>query len=287
MTVACFDIGGTAIKTAFITDDNDVLHFREYPTPKTREALLHLMAEVIGENKISAIALSVPGAVNQETGHIEGLSAVPYIHGISWYDLLKDYHVPIYLENDANCVGLSELAVDSDSTNMTCVVIGTGIGGALIINRQLVRGYRSYGGEFGYMMVQAITPPLKNWSQLASTGSLVRRVQAHPDKAYQDLDGKAILTLAEQGDNVCRQALDEMIGYLAHGLINIFYMIAPEVILIGGAISQNPFFMAKLQERLKAIQASYPEDFPEIPRIKACHFTYQANLVGAFMNTKQ
>lgn len=287
MTVACFDIGGTAIKTAFMTDGNAVLHFREYPTPKTREALLHLMAEVIEGTKISAIALSVPGAVNQETGHIEGLSAVPYIHGVSWYDLLKDYKVPIYLENDANCVGLSELAVDSDLSNMACVVIGTGIGGALIINRQLVRGYRSYGGEFGCMILQPIAKPLQNWSQLASTGSLVRRVQAHPDKTYQDLDGKAILTLAEQGDEVCGQAFDEMLGHLAHGLINIFYMIAPEVILIGGAISQNTFFMAKLEERLKAIQSSYPEDFPEIPRIEACRFTYQANLVGAFMNTKQ
>lgn len=88
-----------------------------------------------------------------ETGVIQGLSAVPYIHGVSWYELLSQYGCPVYLENDANCVGLSELAVDDQLSTFACVVCGTGIGGALIVDRKLIRGKQGFGGEFGYMLI--------------------------------------------------------------------------------------------------------------------------------------
>ena len=81
--------------------------------------------------------MSVPGAVNQEKGVIDGFSAVPYIHGFSWYEALSSYQIPVHLENDANCVGLSELLAHPELENAACVVIGTGIGGAMIINGRL------------------------------------------------------------------------------------------------------------------------------------------------------
>ncbi len=64
--------------------------------------------------------MSVPGAVNQETGVIEGISAVPYIHGFSWYEALVHHQLPIHLENDANCVGLSELLAHPELENAAC-----------------------------------------------------------------------------------------------------------------------------------------------------------------------
>ena len=287
MTVACFDIGGTAVKSAFIGDDKVLNHYQQSPTPSTLEELLDLIANVIKTQPITAISISFPGAIDQETGQIAGLSAVPYIHGVSWYELLSEYKVPVFLENDANCVGLSELAVDETLTHFACLVIGTGIGGALMINRQLVKGYRSYAGEYGYMMITPMSYPIKNWSQLASTGSLVRRVQAHPDSRYHHLDGKAIIEWAQSGDLVCEEALNSMVRHLAQGLINLFYTVAPEVIFIGGAISQNQVFIDRLKRELEILQHLFSDDLPEIPTIKPCYYTYQANLVGAYMNTLQ
>ncbi|WP_161980614.1 ROK family protein [Streptococcus sp. S784/96/1] len=287
MVVACFDIGGTGVKSALISDDLQLRSYQEIATPDQLEMLLAHMDEVICQEGVTAISLSVPGAINYCDGTIGGLSAIPYIHGVSWYDLLETYHLPIYLENDANCVGLSALAERPTLKNCACVVVGTGIGGALILNGRLVRGARSYGGEFGYMMLKGMDFPLKNWSQLASTGSLVRRVQAHPKECYHSLDGKAIVALAEQGDLVCQTALGEMVDALCQGLLNLHYVIDPELIYIGGSISQSKAFIKRLVDRLQELQQLFPEDFPQIPHIKACHHTKHANLIGTYINTCQ
>ena len=105
----------------------------------------------LSEQNYRGIAMSVPGAVNQETGVIEGISAIPYIHCFSWYEALAHHQLPVHLENDANCVGLSELLAHPEIENAACVVIGTGIGGAMIINGKIHRGLHGLGGEFGYM----------------------------------------------------------------------------------------------------------------------------------------
>ncbi|WP_369351264.1 ROK family protein [Streptococcus hillyeri] len=287
MVVACFDIGGTGLKSALIASDLQLINYQQIDTPQTLEGLLSYMDTIIRQKGVTAISLSVPGAINYSDGTIGGLSAIPYIHGVSWYELLAEYQLSIYLENNANCVGLSELASDTTVKSCACIVVGTGIGGALIVNRQLLRGARSYGGEFGYMMLKGMYFPLKNWSQLASTGSLVRRVRAHPLEKYHQLNGKAIVDMAEKGDLVCQEALTSMIDVLCQGLLNLHYILDPELLCIGGSISQNEYFIQKVNDRLQQLQQLFPEDLPQIPTIKACTYTNTANLIGAYMNTLQ
>ena len=176
MTIATIDIGGTGIKFASLTPDGKILDKASTPTPKTLEDLLAWLDQLLSERDYRGIAMSVPGAVNQETGVIEGISAIPYIHGFSWYEALAHHQLPVHLENDANCVGLSELLAHPEIENAACVVIGTGIGGAMIINGKLHRGRHGLGGEFGYMTTIEPAEKLNNWSQLASTGNMVRYV---------------------------------------------------------------------------------------------------------------
>ena len=145
MTIATIDIGGTGIKFASLTPDGKILDKTSTPTPENLEALLAWLDECLAEKDYKGIAMSVPGAVNQETGVIEGISAVPYIHGFSWYDALSSYQLLVHLENDANCVGLSELLAHPEIENAACVVIGTGIGGAMIIKGKLHRGRHGLG----------------------------------------------------------------------------------------------------------------------------------------------
>ena len=285
MLVACFDIGGTAIKSALIGDDKEIRERQEIATPATLEELLEWMDKVIRSSaQVTAISLSVPGAVDQENGNIKGLSAVPYIHGPSWYQLLATYQLPIYLENDANCVGLSELAIDSEIQNMACLVCGTGLGGALIIDRKVVRGKKGYGGEFGYMLLEGLTSPVKNWSQLASTGSLVRQAARLHQADPSEWNGKKVFKSASLGDRLSQEAISRMIENLTIGLLNLYYIVEPEVIAIGGSISQNVEFIELLQQRLQQVLLTYPDDIPEIPAIRACHYTQDANLMGAYVN---
>lgn len=288
MVVASFDIGGTGIKAAFIDIDKQIRNRQEWSTPESLQILLEQMKDFMQQaESLDAISLSIPGAVDLDTGIIQGLSAIPYIHGVSWYDLLVEYSCPVYLENDANCVGLSELAIADSPSTFACVVVGTGIGGSLVVNGQLVRGARGFGGEFGYMLIDSGKQSLKNWSQLASTGSLVRAVAREYGESEKNWNGKKIFELASQGDLICEKAIDTMTRNIAIGCLNLFYFFEPQVIILGGSISQNPVFINSIQKQLDCIQKNHPEEFPILPKIRACHYKANANLVGSYMRTLQ
>lgn len=228
--------------------------------------------------------MSVPGAVNQETGVIDGFSAVPYIHGFSWYEALSSYQLPVHLENDANCVGVSELLAHPELENAACVVIGTGIGGAMIINGRLHRGRHGLGGEFGYMTTLAPAEKLNNWSQLASTGNMVRYVIEK--SGHTDWDGRKIYQEAATGNALCQEAIERMNRNLAQGLLNIQYLIDPDVISLGGSISQNPDFIQGVKKAVEDFVDAY-EEYTVAPVIQACTYHADANLYGALVNWLQ
>lgn len=284
MVIACVDIGGTSIKFAKMTKEGALLEKESCSTPNRLEDLLAFLDSCLSKAAYEGIAFSVPGAVNRETGVIEGFSAISYIHGFSWYDQLATYGLPVTLENDANCVGLSELLSRPHLQNLACVVIGTGIGGAIIINGKLHRGRHNLGGEFGYMTLRKPEEQLNNWSTLASTGKLVRTVREKTgDESY---DGRRIFQEAEQGNQVCRESIEQIYHYLALGILNIQYSLDPDIISIGGSISQNEVFIAGLQRKIEGLVNQYPE-YSVVPSIVACHYQEDANLYGALVNWLQ
>ena len=284
MTIATIDIGGTGTKFASLTPDGKILNKTSIPTPENLEDLLAWLDQRLSERTYRGIAMSMPGAVNQETGVIEGISGVPYVHGFSWYDKLSHYQIPVHLENDGNCVGLSELLAHPELENVACVVIGTGIGGAMIINGRLHRGRHGLGGEFGYMTTLAPSENLNNWSQFASTSSLVNYVV---EKSGQtDWDGRKIYQEAAAGNALCQEAIERMNRNLAQGLLNIQYLIDPDVISLGGSISQNSDFIQGVQRMVQYFVESYGA-YTVAPKIQACTYRADANLYGALVNWLQ
>ncbi|WP_241209350.1 ROK family protein, partial [Streptococcus sp. DD11] len=181
-------------------------------------------------------------------------------------------------------VGLSELLAHPELENAACAVIGTGIGGALIVNGRLHRGRHGLGGEFGYMLLSEPAESLGNWSLLASTGSLVRSVQASTGSS--DWNGRKIYQAAAAGDEICQAAIGEMNRQLAKGLLNIQYLFDPDRISLGGSISQNPDFIKGVQEAVAAYVDRY-EEYTLAPKIAACTYQAEANLYGALVNWLQ
>ena len=202
----------------------------------------------------------------------------PYIHGFSWYQALAHHQLPVHLENDANCVGLSELLAHPEFENAACVVIGTGIGGAMIINGKIHRGRHGLGGEFGYMTTIEPAEKLNNWSQLASTGNMVRYVIEKSGQS--DWDGRKVYQEASAGNALCQEAIERMNRNLAQGLLNIQYLIDPDVISLGGSISQNPEFIKGVQKAVDVFVERY-EEYTIAPVIQACTYQADANLYGA------
>ena len=284
MLIATIDIGGTGIKFAAMSKEGEILEKQDIATPANLDALLAWLDSCLSKRDYQGIAMSVPGAVDRETGVIGGISAVPYIHGFSWYDKLASYDLPVHLENDANCVGLSELLAHPELENAACVVIGTGIGGAMIINGKLHRGRHSLGGEFGYMTTLAPAEKLNNWSQLASTGNMVAYVVEKSGQA--DWDGRKIYQEAAAGNVLCQEAIERMNRNLAQGLLNIQYLIDPDVISLGGSISQNPDFIQGVRSAIAYYVDRY-EEYSVVPEILACTYKGEANLYGALVNWLQ
>ena len=284
MVIATVDIGGTGIKFAAMSKEGEILDKQEIATPDDLDGLLDWLKMLLSKREYQGIAMSVPGAVDRKTGTIGGISAVPYIHGFSWYDKLASYELPIHLENDANCVGLSELLAHPELENAACVVIGTGIGGAMIVNGRLHRGKHHLGGEFGYMTTLAPAEKLNNWSQLASTGNMVRYLA---EKSGQtDWNGKKIYEAAAAGDEICQAAIEQMNRNLAKGLLNIQYLFDPDVISLGGSISQNPDFIQGVRSAIAYYVDRY-EEYSVVPEILACTYQGEANLYGALVNWLQ
>ena len=280
MKIACFDVGGTGVKFAGLDQKGQVLLRKDQPTPSSLAGLLDFMDACLSEDTFDGIAMSVPGAVNPESYVIGGYSAVPYIHGFSWKDRLASYGLPLVLENDANCVGLSQLLLEPELKDVACVVVGTGIGGALIVDGKLHRGLHSLGGEFGYMLLDRPGEKLGNWSQLASTGSMVRYVKK--STGQEDWNGKKIYEQAAKGHAVAIKAIERMNDYMALGLLNIQYLFDPEVIFIGGSISQNETFLEGVKNRVAELVDRY-EEYSIKPVIKPVAYKGDANLYGALV----
>ena len=284
MVIATVDIGGTGIKFAAMSKEGEILDKQEIATPDDLDGLLDWLKMLLSKQEYQGIAMSVPGAVDRKTGTIGGISAVPYIHGFSWYDKLASYELPVHLENDANCVGLSELLAHPELENAACVVIGTGIGGAMIVNGRLHRGKHHLGGEFGYMTTLAPAEKLNNWSQLASTGNMVRYLA---EKSGQtDWNGRKIYQEAEAGNTLCQEAIERMNRNLAQGLLNIQYLFDPDVISLGGSISQNKTFIEGVRSAISYFVDRY-EEYSVTPEIVACTYQGEANLYGALVNWLQ
>ncbi|SHJ87411.1 Sugar kinase of the NBD/HSP70 family, may contain an N-terminal HTH domain [Clostridium cavendishii DSM 21758] len=290
-----FDIGGTNIKYGVINDNAEILEKGSIKTPQNNiEELIDVIGDVtkdyIDKYKFEGIAISSPGAVDDLNGVVKGASALPYIHGPKIKELItKRTSLKVYMENDANCAALAEVwnGAAKDAKDVLFVVCGTGIGGAVIKDRKLHTGANLHGGEFGYMLLQTDLKDAKdrNWSRIASTGAMVRKACELKGINESSLDGKRVFELAESGDQDCIKAIDMFYQNLAVGIYNLQYIYDPEMIIIGGAISERKDIIDNINNKLKNILDTV-EIAKIFPTVKSCEYFNDANLLGAVYNFK-
>jgi len=281
-----FDIGGSSIKTAIIKEDGTILKKDSFPVPPDFATCIETFVAKYDELKqdyqITGIAISAPGAVDSESGIINGLSAVLYIHGPNWKEILnKRTGLPIAIENDANCAALGEMyfGEGKDVQDLLYVVLGTGVGGAVIKERTLHKGTNLFGGEFGYMVLQP-EPPLATWSEIASTVALSRHVNA--DFADKEYTTKEIFESYDNGEETFKKYVENFLRYNALGIYNLQYVYDPELILIGGGISQREQLPAELTPYLQQLLNHSGAEV--LPTVKLGKFKDDANLLGAVAN---
>ncbi|WP_160722231.1 ROK family protein [Bacillus sp. USDA818B3_A] len=287
---AVFDVGGSTIKYALMNENGNFISKSYTPTPNSLAVFVNTINWVIENYRddylLDGIAISIPGVVDIKKGTIGGISAIPYIHGPNIKHLLQDKtNLRVELENDGNCAGLAEgwLGNAKDVQDYVCIVLGSGIGGSIFLDKKLRHGTNLFAGEFGYMIMEDYLeqPHGVSWSSLASTKALVNQVAKRKKRGSSIFDGKKIFQMADNGDRKVKNEIEKFTKRLAVGIYNIQHVIDPEKFLIGGAITERYDLIDKINEKLLGMKGRIDI------RVEKCKFENDSNLIGALYNFRQ
>lgn len=294
------DLGGTAIKLGS-WEAGRLTKMTPVTTPQNLEsyyqALIDAKKQVESDaGPVEGVAISSPGAVDQSTGIIGGASAIPYIHNFPiQQELEKGLGVPVTIENDANCAGLAECQFGAGrfGNSMLLLVIGSGIGGAVIFNNHIWHGAHLSGGEFGYMLAQH---PADNGLTLSNMCSPVAMAKSFSAKKGREYSGKAVFDLAAAGEADAQAAVNLLIGNLASVIYNLQYSFDPDRIVLGGGVSRNPHLLPLLEAAEKKIREKITANELKLsgvkfnllrPKLAVSQFHADGNLLGALVNYYQ
>ncbi|MGG5886412.1 ROK family protein [Falsiroseomonas sp. HC035] len=249
------DLGGTKVEVAAL-DPGGILRLRRrLPTPPDYAATIARIAEMVAaaEAEIgtqASIGIGIPGSESPATGLIRGANST-FLNGRALgADLAARLGRPVRLSNDANCLALSEL--HGHPGTGFAVILGTGVGGALVAGGRLVEGRNRVAGEWGHnplpWMTAAEHPGPACW---CGQRGCIETFLCGPALAA-DADGpgardaSALPARAAAGDTRAQAALDRHVERLARALASVVNLLDPDVILLGGGLSN----MAHLVEAL-------------------------------------
>ncbi len=258
MHIAAFDIGGTALKMGVVTDEGAIIAKGKVAIKDSDgEAILHgILSWLDAHSECEGIAISAPGYVNPHTGFIEMGGAIRKFDQFGIKAWLEERtRLPVAIENDANCVLLAERwqGKAADMSDFLVLTIGTGIGGAIFCNNQLVRGARFRGGEFGYMFTDrpgSRHPTHYTMNATCTLRVLRNRYANHIGKPLDDVSGEEIFDACDAGDAVCQRLVNDFFNGIASGLYNLVNLFDPQTILLGGGITERPGFLQQLKQHL-------------------------------------
>jgi len=247
------DLGGTKIEVAVMDDQANILIRERVPTPQgdyagTVEAIASLIEQVerqLGET--CSIGIGTPGAISLATGLIKNANSVVLNNRPLKQDIERRLGREVRMANDANCFTLSE-AVDGaarGAKSVFGVIIGTGVGGGIIVNGHLLSGPNAIAGEWGHNPLPWMTPDeYPGHTCWCGLNGCIETWLSGPgfERDYQQhsgLDRKApeIVKAAREGDAHAQAALRRYENRLARALAHIINILDPEVIVLGGGMS--------------------------------------------------
>ncbi len=289
------DIGGTNIKYGILNQQGDILLKDKFATEDNQQSLLDAITALAkkhqGQHQIKGIAVSAPGMIDADRGHLVTAGALRSMYDFPFKQQLEELTgLPVEVENDVNCVALAEkwLGKGADAKHFICLTIGTGIGGAIVINDALYRGHSHMAGEFGFMISKQIQGDDVASSILSSTGSTRGGiVNAYRRKTGIKLNGEEISELYQQQDPVAVEVINDFAHYMAVGIYNLIVSLDPQKVLIGGAVSANSVFIDLIREKVVHLVACQPYlSGITLPAIETCQFSNDSGLIGALYNFK-
>lgn len=288
MSLFCIDVGGTEIKYA--RADGIALTSKDRcPTQYgDNEHFLQVLAALYREHgsDCSGITISMPGLIDSDQGYV--VNAGGMLKEVREMPLASQLEactgVPVSVENDAKSAALAELHAGELKGCATgaVLILGTGIGGALIQDGKLYRGAHLFAGEFSYVHI--------NQDRFAHSDSVLavrcggkelrKKAAEKLGRKADEVTGYTIFDSAEQGDQAMLEVIRNYARDLARFIYNLQCIYDPEKIVIGGGISARDLLIRMIQEETDAI---YDNDIFTLPRavVTGSRFHNDANLIGA------
>ncbi|MDP6260030.1 MAG: ROK family protein, partial [Rhodospirillales bacterium] len=249
------DLGGTKIEAICLAADGAELARQRIASPQgdydaTIRAIVELVADI--ENlteKTSSIGIGIPGTISPASGLVKNANSTWLIGKALDQDLTTALGRPVRLANDANCFTLSE-ATDGaakGAANVFGVILGTGVGGGIVIDGNIVTGPNSIAGEWGHNPLPWITDDERPGPDCycGKSGCIETFLngaaleQLYPAKSYQagTLAAEEIAELASNNEAVAGRAIDIYAERLARALASVINVLDPDVIVLGGGLS--------------------------------------------------
>ncbi|MBE6591645.1 MAG: ROK family protein [Ruminococcaceae bacterium] len=307
------DLGGTNIAAGLVDENGKILAKHSVPTMKERDAdsivkdmagTLYTILEKTGKtfDEVGFCGISTPGIANQDTQGVDYSCNLPFVK----YPLVKKLSelIPlknIGIENDANAAakGEAEVGAAKGSANSVFITLGTGVGGGVIIDHKIYRGFNFAGTELGHIVIvhngELCGCGRKGcWEAYSSVTGLIRmtkeKMKTAPDSKMWEIvggdiekvNGKTSYDGLRANDKAAIEVVDTWIDYLACGLTNIVNIFQPEILSIGGGISkEGELLLAPLREKINKEQ--YARNCDRITEYKIAQLGNDAGIVGAAM----
>ncbi|MBU5594742.1 ROK family protein [Amphibacillus sp. MSJ-3] len=281
-----FDIGGTFVKYAWMERSGRQVEQGKFPTPyDSAEYLVEKMVEVYHQTpeEIKGIAISCPGTIDIDTGMVYYGGALTYLHEKNIAQMLSEScGLPVSIENDGKCAALAERWQGSvkDYRHSIVLTFGTGVGGGIIIDGKLHRGANLEAGEQSYVMetFNHETNHAEFVGPACSASDMVNEIAKL--KGLDENDGIGAFEYINAKDPEALEVFNHFCKNVAIQILNLQYIIDPDVFAIGGGISIQPAFLQGINEAIELIKRENPHHMAR-PKIVTCHFNSSANLYGA------
>jgi glucokinase len=262
-----FDLGGTNIKAGLIDEMGNIINKCSLPTAKSKAVediagqFAQLSITILNKTKIhkkniKGIGIGIPGNVDPEKGFVFKAPNLGWLNINIKESLERTFDLPVFITNDANAAALGEMwkGAAKGLDNLICVTLGTGVGAGVIVDGRVHNGYYGAAGEIGHFKVRVESTRKCNCGQFGclETESSASALVYYGIKAVDDgektslteiikdkgeLTAEDIFRAAHNGDEVAIKTLDNAAYYLGFALANIYTVIAPQRIIIGGGLA--------------------------------------------------
>ncbi|MGE5583035.1 MAG: ROK family protein [Bacillota bacterium] len=306
------DLGGTHIAAGLVDDNGKIINKGSVPTLRERsyqeiiKDMAMLILKIIKDSgkelkDIQGIGIGSPGTPNGREGILVYANNLKFNNVPVRAEVQKYINLPVYLDNDANCAALAESVAGAAKgvENSITITLGTGVGSGVVINHKIYNGFNYAAAELGHIVIVSggvlCTCGRKGcFESYASATALIRQTREaavkNPDSLINRLvngdlnkiDAKIPFDAAGQGDVTAKKVVKKYIKYLAEGLANIINAFQPEVMVIGGGVSNQGEVLLKPLRKMIYERIYCKEGVPQT-ELKVAQMGNDAGIVGAAM----